>query len=147
MKKTFTLVAIALSAVILSSCCACRKGSPKIANLEADNWKLIEFQGQAVPTDKAVTLTFDPEKKMIYGQAPCNNFFAGYSLFKDAEHNIEISNAGATRKFCPDTEIEDGFTRELSNIKRLKIEGERLLMLNAGGDLVALLTAVPKTAE
>lgn len=147
MKKTFTLAAIALSAVILSSCCACRKGSPKIANLEADNWKLIEFQGQAVPTDKAVTLTFDPEKKMIYGQAPCNNFFAGYSLFKDAEHNIEISNAGATRKFCPDTEIEDGFTRELSNIKRLKIEGERLLMLNAGGDLVALLTAVPKTAE
>lgn len=146
MKKTFTLAAIALSAVILSSCCACRKGSPKIANLEADNWKLIEFQGQAVPTDKAVTLTFDPEKKMIYGQAPCNNFFAGYSLFKDAEHNIEISNAGATRKFCPDTEIEDGFTRELSNIKRLKIEGERLLMLNAGGDLVALLTAVPKTA-
>lgn len=147
MKKTFTLAAIALSAIILSSCCACRKGSPKIANLEADNWKLIEFQGQAVPTDKAVTLTFDPEKKMIYGQAPCNNFFAGYSLFKDAEHNIEISNAGATRKFCPDTEIEDGFTRELSNIKRLKIEGERLLMLNAGGDLVALLTAVPKTAE
>lgn len=146
MKKTFTLAAIALSAVILSSCCACRKSSPKIANLEADNWKLIEFQGQAVPTDKAVTLTFDPEKKMIYGQAPCNNFFAGYSLFKDAEHNIEISNAGATRKFCPDTEIEDGFTRELSNIKRLKIEGERLLMLNAGGDLVALLTAVPKTA-
>lgn len=146
MKKTFTLAAIALSAVILSSCCACRKGSPKIANLEADNWKLIEFQGQAVPTDKAVILTFDPEKKMIYGQAPCNNFFAGYSLFKDADHNIEISNAGVTRKFCPDTEIEDGFTRELSNIKRLKIEGERLLMLNAGGDLVALLTAVPKTA-
>lgn len=146
MKKTFTLAAIALSAVILSSCCACRKGSPKIANLEADDWRLIEFRGEEVPTDKAVTLTFDPEKKMIYGQAPCNNFFAGYSLFKDAEHNIEIGNAGATRKFCPDTEIEDGFTRELSSIKRLKIEGERLLMLNAEGDLVALLTAVPKTA-
>lgn len=147
MKKTFTWAAVALAAVVLSSCCACRKGSPKIANLEADNWRLIEFRGEAVPTDKAVTLTFDAEKKMIYGQAPCNNFFAGYSLFKDAEHNIEISNAGATRKFCPDTEIEDGFTRELSNIKRLKIEGERLLMLDADGNLVALLTAVPKTAQ
>lgn len=84
---------------------------------------------------------------MIYGQAPCNNFFAGYSLFEDAEHNIEISNAGATRKYCPDTEIEDGFTRELTGIKRLKIEGDRLLMLDAEGNLVALLTAVPKTAE
>lgn len=147
MKKTCLLAAVALAAAGLSSCCACRKGSPKIANLEADNWRLIEFQGEAVPTNKAVTLTFDPEKKMIYGQAPCNNFFAGYSLFKDAEHNIEIGNAGATRKYCPDTEIEDGFTRELTNIKRLKIEGERLLMLDAGGNLVALLTAVPKTAE
>ncbi|WP_298065121.1 META domain-containing protein [uncultured Rikenella sp.] len=147
MKKTFTLAALALTAVVMGSCCACRKGSPKIANLETDDWKLIEFRGEAVPSDKAVTLTFDPEKKMIYGQAPCNNFFAGYSLFKDAEHNIEIANAGATRKFCPDTEIEDGFTRELTNIKRLKIEGGRLLMLNAEGDLVALLTAVPRTAE
>lgn len=147
MKKTFTVTAIGLAAVLLSACCACRKGSPKIANLEADNWKLIEFLGEAVPNDKAVTLTFDPEKKMIYGQAPCNNFFAGYSLFKEAEHNISIGNAGATRKFCPDTEIEDGFVRQLSNITRLKIEGERLLMLDAQGNLVALLTAVPKTAE
>ncbi len=147
MKKTFTRATVVLAAVVLSSCCACRKGSPKIANLEADNWRLIEFRGEAVPTDKAVTLTFDAEKKMIYGQAPCNNFFAGYSLFKDAEHNIEISNAGATRMFCPDTEIENGFTRELSNIKRLKIEGERLLMLDADGNLVALLTAVPRTAQ
>ena len=46
-----------------------------------------------------------------------------------------------------DTEIEDGFTRELTGIKRLKIEGDRLLMLDAEGNLVALLTAVPKTAE
>lgn len=146
MPKTITLAAIAMTAVILSSCCACRKGSPKIANLEADNWKLIEFQNNAVPADKAVTISFDAEKKMIYGQAPCNNFFAGYSLFKEAEHNIKVENVGATRKFCPDTEIEDGFTRELSNVTRLKIEGERLLMLNSAGNLVALLTAVPKTA-
>lgn len=146
MKKTFVFAAVALAAVVLSSCCACRKGSPKIANLEADNWKLIEFLSEAVPADKAVTISFDAEKKMIYGQAPCNNFFAGYSLFKEAEHNIEISNAGATRKFCPDTDIEDGFVRMLTNIKRLKIEGDRLLMLNSAGDMVALLTAVPKTA-
>ena len=147
MKRMFAVAAVALAAVLVSSCCSCRKGSPKIANLEADNWRLVEFRGEAVPTDKAVTLTFDAEKKMNYGQAPCNNFFAGYSLFEDAEHNIEISNAGATRKYCPDTEIEDGFTRELTGIKRLKIEGDRLLMLDAEGNLVALLTAVPKTAE
>lgn len=146
MKKILTLAAIGSAAVLLSACCACRKGSPKIANLEADNWRLIEFQGETVPEDKAVTLTFDAEKKTIYGQAPCNNFFAGYSLFKDAEHNIEISNAGATRKFCPDTEIEDGFVAQLTNIKRLKVEGEQLLMLDADGNLAALLTAVPKTA-
>lgn len=147
MKKTILMGAVALAAVFVTSCCACRKGSPKIANLEADNWRLIEFMGEAVPAEKAVTLTFDPEKKTIYGQAPCNNFFAGYSLFKEPEHNITIANAGATRKFCPDTEIEDGFVRQLTNITRLKIEGERLLMLDAEGNMVALLQAVPKTAE
>lgn len=145
-KRTFVLTAVALASVLFTACCACRKASPKIANLEADSWRLIEFRGEAVPTDKAITLTFDAEKKTIYGQAPCNNFFAGYSLFEKAEHNIEISNVGATRMYCPDTEIEDGFTRELSEVKRLKIEGGRLLMLNADGDLVALLTAVPKVA-
>ncbi|WP_283391960.1 META domain-containing protein [Millionella massiliensis] len=147
MRKMFAVAAAAFAAVALSSCCSCRKGSPKIGNLENDNWKLIEFRGEAVPSDKAVTLAFDAGKKTIYGQAPCNNFFAGYSLFEDADHNIDISNVGATRKFCPDTEIEDGFTRDLSTVKRLKFEGERLLMLNAEGDLVALLMAVPKTAE
>lgn len=147
MKKTLFRAAATGAAVLFTACCACRKGSPEIANLEQDNWRLIEFRGEAVPTDKAVTLTFDAGKKTIYGKAPCNNFFAGYSLFEDAEHNIEIANAGATRKFCPDTEIEDGFTRELTEVKRLKIEGERLLMLDAEGDLVALLMAVPKTAE
>lgn len=145
-KKSFVWTAVALASVLFTACCACRKGSPKIANLEADSWRLIEFRGEAVPTDKAITLTFDAEKKTIYGQAPCNNFFAGYSLFKDAEHNIEIANVGATRMYCPDTEIEDGFTRELGQVKRLKIEGGRLLMLNGEGDLVALLTAVPKVA-
>lgn len=146
-KRAFILTTIAVAAIGFTACCACRKGSPKIANLEADNWRLIEFRGEAVPTDKAITLTFDAGKKTIYGQAPCNNFFAGYSLFKEAEHNIEISNVGATRMYCPDTEIEDGFTRDLSGVKRLKIEGERLLMLDGEGDLVALLTAVPRTAE
>lgn len=146
-KGTFVCTAAALASVFLSSCCACRKGSPKIANLEADKWRLTEFRGEAVPTEKSVVLTFDAEKKMVYGKAPCNNFFGGYSLFEDPQHNIEITNVGVTRMLCPNTRIEDGFVRELSDVKRLKIEGDRLLLLDAQGDLVALLTAVPATAE
>lgn len=141
------LAAAGAAAVLLSACCACRKGSPKIANLEADDWRLIEYLGEAVPTDKAVTLTFDAAEKTIYGQAPCNNFFAGYSLYENADHNIEIANVGATRMYCPDTEIEDGFVGRLTDIKRLKIEGNRLLMLDGEGNLVALLQAVPRTAK
>lgn len=149
MKKTIVLAAIGVAAVLMSACCACRKGSPKIANLEADDWKLIEFKNQAVPDAKSVTLTFNPEKKMIYGKAPCNNFFAGYSLLEPGKgqlDNIKISGAGATRKFCPDSEIEDGFTRELSNITRLKVEGDKLILLDTDGNMIALLTAVPKVA-
>lgn len=147
MKTGWMLAAVGAAAVLLSACCACRKGSPKIANLEADDWRLIEFLGESVPAEKAVTLTFDAAQKTIYGQAPCNNFFAGYSLYEDAKHNIDITNAGATRMYCPNTEIEDGFVRRLTDIKRLKFEGGRLLMLDGDGNLVALLQAVPRTAK
>lgn len=130
------------SMLILSSCCACRKGSPKIGSLEQDNWKLIEFKYDPIENSQIV-LSFDAEKKMIYGTAPCNNFFAGYSLFK-GENNITISNVGATRMACPEMDLEMNFTGALSTVTRIKIDGQHLLMLNNTGELVALLVSEPK---
>lgn len=142
-------ITITSSLLILSSCCACRKGSPKVENLEQDSWKLIELTGKPVVASEGsneVVLTFNGAEKMIYGKAPCNNFFASYSLFKEA-NNIEIGPIGATRMACPDMELEMQFTTALSKVVRVKIEGGKLLMLDAEGELMALLEAVPAEVQ
>lgn len=135
------LLAITLSAAI-SSCCACRKGSPQIGKLENVTWKLIELNLDPIE-NSGITLTFDPAKKMMYGTAPCNNFFGGYSLF-DAKDNIKIGNVGSTRKACPEMALENKFTAQLSEIVRIKIEDEYLMLINSQGALVAVLTEVKK---
>lgn len=147
MKKSIIIIAVASVSVLLAACCACRKGSPKLGTLETNGWKLVEFENKAVPESKSVTLSFDPEKKMLFGQAPCNNFFGSYKLLeatKKSPNNIEFGAMGATRKFCPDSEIEDAFGREISDVTRVKIDGDKLLMMNANGNLVGVLKAVPK---
>ena len=142
MKFLPSLVAIAASALMVS-CCACRKGSPKIGDLESAKWELIEFNNEAV-TGAPITLTFDSAKRMMYGIAPCNNFFGGYSLFEKAEDNIKISGVGATRKFCPDTELEDGFTSKITDVTRIKMEGANMLMMDSQGNLIAVFRSATK---
>lgn len=137
---------IVLLGILLTACCACRKGSPTLANLEVDDWRLIEFRSEAVVQEQSIVLTFDPEKKMIHGKAPCNNFFSNYTLLDSKTANIQIGAGGATRKFCLNAAVEEGFVRMLPQVTRLQIEGDKLLMINAQGELVALLMAIPKTA-
>lgn len=142
MKSIFYTVASIVVGAILTSCCACIQGSPKIGQLEENKWKMVEFENKKVPTDKAIVMTFDNEKKMVYGDAPCNNFFASYSTLKEKDRNIEIKNGGATRMLCPDSQIEDSFVRQLTDITRVQVEGEMILLINKSGDLLAIFEAV-----
>lgn len=137
MKQLFFLVTLAAT-LFLSSCCDCLKGSPKIGELEAAVWTLIEFDNSPVENSQ-ISLRFDAKEKMIYGSAPCNNFFAGYSLFEGNRDNIKIGVGGATRKACPDMTLELAFTSKLSSVVTLKIEGEHIMMINGEGSLVAIL--------
>lgn len=140
MKTSLKISTVIILASILSSCCACRKGSPKIGELESATWQLIELTQNPIK-DSGISIRFDPEKKMIYGTAPCNNFFGGFSLLKDKNQNVKIGNVGATRKFCPDSENEDKFAMLISTVTNVKIDGENLLMVNAEGELIAILVA------
>lgn len=121
----------------LSSCCACRQGSPKIGDLEAAQWKLIEFNDTTV-NNSGIVLTFNGAEKMIYGQAPCNNFFASYSLLEGDKDNIHIGPCGATKKYCPDSQLEDAFTMRFESITTLKIDGDKLLLIDKQGTLVGV---------
>lgn len=140
--KKIVIVALAVLAlsVTISSCCACRKGSPQIGKLENATWRLIELNLNPIE-NSGITLRLDPNEKMIYGTAPCNNFFGGYSILEEKD-NIKIGNIGSTRKACQGMELENKFTAQLSEIVRVKIEDDYLMMINSQGALVAVLTEV-----
>lgn len=140
MKTIIKISILAAVVMVFSSCCACRKGSPVIGNLEKSVWQLVELSDKSIE-NSGISIRFDANEKMIYGTAPCNNFFGGYSLYEDAKHNIKIGNVGATRRFCPDTEVENKFTATLQSVTQVKIEGDNLIMINAENQIVAVLAA------
>ncbi len=132
--------------VILTSCCApCGKSAPKIGTLEESSWRLVELNGKAIE-NSTITLTFNAEEKMVYGTAPCNNFFGSYKLFeaKGTERNIQFANIGATRKLCPDVDmsIEEDLARDLHSVKRAKLEDDNVIFVNPEEKSVAVFTKV-----
>lgn len=139
MKQTiFGAVACAL---LLTACCIpCMKSSPKIADLESATWTLIELNNNPVE-NSPVTLNFNANDKMVSGTALCNNFFSGYQLLspkKGERRNIEFRNVGSTLRYCPDMQIEQSFTKQLPSVSHIKVEGEHMLMINAGDSLIAV---------
>lgn len=139
--KLFSILSVAVVIVMgITGCCACRKGSPQIGKLENTTWELIELNLNPV-VNSGITMRFDAEKKMIYGQAPCNNFFGGYSLLEQ-RHNIQISNIGSTRRACPDGALEQKFTSELHNVVRVKVESDYLMLLSEDDSLIAVMAGV-----
>lgn len=139
MKQTI-IAAFALLASLSSCCIPCTQSQPKIEALEGATWTLVEMQNRPVE-NAPITLHFNAADKMVSGTAPCNNFFAGYHLLaptKTSTRNIEFLNVGGTLKYCPDTDLEQTFTRILPTIKRVKIDGEHMLMINASDSLMAV---------
>lgn len=135
-KHIFLATVVALAAV---SCCSpCRKSAPVIGDLENATWMLIEFKLNPIE-NSPISLHFNAAEKMMYGTAPCNNFFAGYTLYDDPKHNIRFSNVGATMKACQDMELEMKFTRELPSVYKVKLEGDYLMMSDSLNNLVAVL--------
>ncbi len=145
MKKQLINLSLFLFLVVtLTGCCSyCGPTSTKITDLEMGSWRVIEINQTAIE-DSQITLTFDPEEKVVYGTAPCNNFFASYTLFKakGTERNIEFKNGGGTMRLCPDTELEEAVTRALPTVSRVKLEGENLLLIDSSEELVAVLVKI-----
>lgn len=140
MKIALKMTMIVVLVIMFTSCCNCRKGSPKIGELENTTWQLIELTNKSID-NSGISIRFDANEKMIRGTAPCNNFFGGFSLSDDKNSNIKIGNVGATRKFCPDSENEDKFAMLISTVTKVQIEGDTLLMMNPENEIVAILVA------
>lgn len=90
MVMNYRLVALALAAVVASSCARAQ------APLAGSEWRPLEIAGVAVPAEPEMFVRFEGEGKLA-GNGGCNGFFGTYRVDGDA---IEIGPIGATRRAC-----------------------------------------------
>jgi heat shock protein HslJ len=112
--------------------------------LAGTSWRVTAYNNgrQAVVSTLAgtnLTMGFASDGR-VAGSAGCNNFTATYSL--DGE-KLAIGPAAATRRMCasPDRvmEQEAEFLKALGTVATARLEGDRLDLRTAGGQLAATL--------
>lgn len=113
--------------------------------LEGVRWVLVTYlngsgETVAVLDGREVTAEFGADGR-VGGNAGCNSYFAGYTVDGDA---LTISQAGSTMMACDPPEVmqqEADFLAALQSAATFSIDGEQLLIANAGGETVLTFQA------
>ncbi|MCC8036322.1 MAG: META domain-containing protein [Rikenellaceae bacterium] len=137
--RILKIAALVLAAAAVASCCSCRTKS-KTASLTANNWQVIQMDGEAFAPSRAesYTLQFGVDNR-VSGMGDCNRLMGGYT--SDAEGNLRFEGAAGTRMFCTDQQTEDKFMRLIGEVDGYSIDGNTL-MLKSGGQVVMILKKV-----
>jgi heat shock protein HslJ len=80
----------------------------------------------------------------VTGSGGCNNYFASYQV---NGNGITIGHPGATSRFCPEPagimEQETRFLSALQSARNFRIDGNRLEIKNAGGQIAIVAARAP----
>lgn len=99
-----------------------------------DIWGLKVMNGKAIDASKGMILEMNTKEMTFSGNASCNNMFG--TLESKSATEIEFLNVGATRKMCPEMNIESEYLNTLKEVKSFQLKGLRLLFLNQNGEIV-----------
>jgi len=117
-------------------------------SLEGTSWKLaslLSAKGGAFPPLPGTEITALFQGGKVTGSAGCNSYSAPYKVAGD---KLTITTpAATTRKACPQptTDQETAYLTALGSVATYKIDGDKLELRNAAGNLVASYTG-PKPA-
>lgn len=117
-------------------CNACNStAAAGIPDLNGTSWVAVQI-GDLTPSENIQsTLYFDQGK--INGKAACNSYFGEYTI---EDGNLAISGIGSTMMLCAEgMEQETAFLGALQATTAYRIEADRLILLSAGGDTLAVL--------
>jgi len=109
------------------------RGVLALSMLEANEWTLIEIDGQPLPADADAPLIHFAHET-LRGFAGCNRFTAPVKESKPGE--IDIGAAAAERKACPppQMEIEQKFLAQLDKVSRYTYRAGQLALGWQDGD-------------
>lgn len=106
--------------------------------LESTAWQLVELGDRAGLNEAEAlgpTLLFDADKQRIAGEAGCNRFMGSYRLQGD---KLSFSHLGTTMMACANgMELEQRYLELLGQVAAWRMEGERLQLLDADGEVLA----------
>lgn len=114
------------------------RGMLALSMLSANEWTLVEMDGQPVPNGLDPPLIhFDGQK--LRGFAGCNRFTAPVTESKPGE--IDIGAAGAEKKACPapQMELEQKFLTRLDAVNRYSYVAGQLALTWQKGDVSGTL--------
>lgn len=121
--KRLLLAAVALTACVATSGADETALAPDFSTMD---WILAEIDG--TPPAYSATLNLG-EPGRIFGQAPCNRYFA--EVTREAEA-FRAGAIGATRMACPDLTGEADFFQILGAVTKAE-QGPGVLILSGGG--------------
>jgi heat shock protein HslJ len=109
--------------------------------LENSYWKLAQFNGAtAVVAERQPHFILHPESGRVTGSGGCNSITGSYKLDGD---RLSFGPFAGTMMSCHEgMEAERNFLAALQKGGRARIAGQRLELLNGGGQIVARFDVV-----
>ena len=121
---------------------AARSAAGSAVPLEKTEWRLIRLGRSAVKGDelhRPPEIVLDPESRRASGSGGCNRIMGGYELKGDT---LTLARMASTMMACPDgMETEQKFLKALGQVKRWKIAGQHLEMMDGSGKVILVFEA------
>lgn len=99
--------------------------------LEGSRWVLVQLGDESVIVGQGRPepyIVLQAATKEIAGHTGCNRLNGGYRIDGDA---LRISEVTTTRMACPDGDLEHRFLNALESVARWRLQGDRLVLLDA----------------
>lgn len=116
---------------------ACGGGKKNYKKLTANEWVLekVEFADSVekivIPGELAIT--FADSNNTVYGNAPCNRFFGGFTA---EEETLAFGNIASTMAYCLEMPFESAYHAWLASVKTYEVNDEKLVLRDGDNKLV-----------
>jgi heat shock protein HslJ len=100
-----------------------------LAHLYLSKWFLKSIDGNSIKNGKPF-IVFNKDEGTFYGNTGCNSIGGSYKIENE---NLKVFNLRQSKRACPDMrEVESPFIKYLTNGYIIKVEVDRLYLINNG---------------
>ena len=135
--KSVVFFCIALLAVMMASCCQCRKNVSfydQFDKLVGTEWQLVQKDDKAFDVGgDNYTIAFGEDDR-IFGMGDCNRYsgIMDYSVTRNVQ-SLSIGQLASTRMACVNMDGENQFFEFLRNASSINVDGDLMVITSKSG--------------